>query len=290
MTLTIYIRQHPDHDEEILAARQAGFKVIHARSCATRGDIVVPRYSLLPFPAELGIDLDAKGAVPIYPVSAHTLVSDVCHIASVLGGHTPKTYTAWYSLPPEKAYVVKGRINSRKHQWNRMMFAPTLADAHRIAGALLDDSLISEQGVVLREYVPLRQFATGLNGLPITNEWRLFYYRGQFLCGGYYWSSHPECEYLHWAGELPPGPEGGAPIPPEARKLGDVAGQLVYEGTGAALFAVDVAEKADGSGWIVIEVNDGCQSGPSLIPPFTLYRSLYEAMWNDDAWPREMKV
>lgn len=84
-------------------------------------------------------------------------------------------------------------------------------------------------------------------------------------------------KWMHWGSQ---GPEGEAPVPPEARALGDQAAREVYTSTQAVLFAVDVAERADG-GWIVIEVNDGCQSGTSMISPTRFYQELEAAIRAD---------
>ena len=274
MDLAIYIRNHPDHEEEIDAALAAGFKVVTSRCDVEPGDLVIPRYSVLPYPKELEVDVRKRGGRLINTTAQHLEMADIVAMAQRLRPFTPETYTTWAHLRGGP-WVVKGRTNSRKHQWNRLMFCESHEDIPRVVGALLDDPLLAEQGIVVREYVPLREFGKGLNGLPITNEWRIFLYKGQIVARGYYWSSHPEFEWLgvdhstlvrvphaqRW--------EGAAPMPHEAVALALTASTLV----GDAFMAIDVAEKRSG-GWTVVEVNDGCMSGLSMIVPEQFYKNL----------------
>lgn len=239
-------------------------KTYNFRSEIEPNSLVIARYSALPFYRELERELALKNSKLINSYQQHCFIADINNWASVgapLEKYTPKTYDNWANLP-EGSYVLKGKTNSRKNQWKTKMFAESKADIPRIAQSLLDDSLISEQGIVVREYVPLRQFDVAINGLPITNEWRTFWIvinnSPVLISKGYYWSTHEEffrdglftSEAESFAKEV-------------AEKMAPYAN----------FFVLDIAEKASG-GWILIEVNDAQQSGLSMIDKEEFYKTL----------------
>ena len=227
---------------------------------------VIPRYSALPNYQELEAELRLNGSRLANTYAQHKWIADLMDWGGphgVLSGLTPMSWPNWSRLP-EGAYIVKGRTNSRKERWGTHMFAPTLADVPAVAMRLLDDGLIRDQGVVVRQYVPLKKLMEGLNELPIVNEWRTFWWTRddgvpEHLGHGFYWkASHPEAEPL-------------ALFPPEALELATEAARLVAPHV--RFFVLDVAERADG-GWIVVEVNDGGMSGLCGVPAATLYANL----------------
>ena len=262
MKPTIYFRQGDWTDTAEFDAAKRYFHTVRCRTEIPTGRLVIPRYSMLPFPEELVADVKNLGGRLINTVQQHDFVADISIWSRYLNGLTPPAYFQWANLP-KGAYVIKGFTNSRKHEWRNRMFAPTREDIPRIVNSLLDDDLIKSQGIVVRPYVPLRKLGEGINGLPISNEWRFFVVDGLILCGGFYWASEPDC--CPTEGPCTP-PNGALTIAHKA---------IARVGTRIPFFVVDVAEKADGD-WIVIELNDGCMSGLSMIPPDMLYKALAE--------------
>lgn len=234
-------------EEHEIAAKH--FHVYESRNRVPNDSRVIARYSALPYYMELEADLQVNGAQLLNTYKQHQWVAqmDWAYDEGVLKGLTPKTYfgSNYYKLP-EGAYVLKGRTNSRKNKWGTHMFAPTKAQVQVVATRLLDDELIYDQGLVIREYIPLKQLDTAINGLPIVNEWRTFWYGTHLLASGYYWqASHPESEEK-------------ANFSHEGLDLAYKAAELVAPHV--PFFVLDVAEKEDG-GWTVVEVNDGQMSG-----------------------------
>ncbi len=260
MNPVIYIRPEDPDDEETRAASDY-FPTFLYRTEIPPQSLVICRYSFLPFAKELEHDLHNLDCELINSLEQHSYVADLRNYVQDLEGLTPKTWTTWHNLP-EGAYVVKGVTNSRKFEWNTRMFAPTVKDIPRIANSLLDDVVIKSQGLVVREYVPLKKFGEGINGLPITNEWRFFILDDTILTFGYYWASAPEfC------------PSSGPP--PEAFQ--HVRQVMERVGNKIRFYVVDVGEKAAG-GWIALELNDGCQSGLSMIDPDLFYSLLSDQL------------
>lgn len=269
----ILMRDSLTEENELQIASQY-FEVHHSRMTIPPGSLVVGRYSVLPYYGELEYDLTVNNSWLLNTHHQHKWIADARSWSSpgtTLEGLTPRSWeeTDFWHLP-EGAYVVKGLTNSRKHQWLTRMFAPDKASVLKVANSLRDDTLLSEQGLIAREYVPLKKLGEGLNGLPITNEWRTFWLATgrtgsrsvQEIAHGFYWSSHSEVLDV-------------ANYPIEAQRVAIAAAELVAEE--ASFFVLDLAETEDGR-WIVIEVNDGQMSGLSMIDPEEFYSNLHDAL------------
>lgn len=253
--------------EEVWAARKACVDHDHAQVMTLRtevqpNDLVVCRYSLLPYHREVQAEIRHNHAIICQPSQAHEFLADATRWAPVLGDMTPAVYGHWAGLS-EGQYVVKGKTNSKKNDWATMMYCPTVADIPIVARRLLEDTYIGQQGLVVRPYVPLRKLGEGLNGLPITNEWRVFCWDGKAFAAGFYWGSEPF---------LAPYEK----IRQEGLRIALQAARLCqpYD---ARFVAVDVAETESGA-WIVIEVNDGQMSGLGCIDPNAFYENLLTAI------------
>lgn len=221
--------------------------------------LVIGRYSVLPFYQELERDLEAQGSTLANTTRQHRFVADF-HWYDVLKDLTPRTWFDLVSLPKDGGpFVVKGLTNSRKFEWKQRMFAPTYADVLRITTELGQDGLIGPQGLVYREFVPLKVLEVGLNDLPFANEWRFFFWGTDLLAHGFYWTATekraPISDLGIWTAK-----EAAKRIAPHVN-----------------FFVVDVAETADGR-WIVIEVNDGQMSGLSDCDADELYENLAIAL------------
>ncbi len=221
---------------------------------------VICRYSCLPFFEELEQDLANQNCTMINTYKQHKWIADFEYY-EVLKEYTPETWNDdnfQYCDHPGN-FVVKGKTNSRKFQWDKMMFARTKIEASEIAGKLSTDLMIGQQGIIYRKYVPLKTFEVGLNNLPFTNEWRFFYLLKQRLSYGYYWTIAEDA--------------GKRSIPIEAIEFADFIADIVSQYVN--FFVLDIAETEEGE-WILIEINDGMQSGLSMNDPDVLYKKLQE--------------
>jgi hypothetical protein len=221
---------------------------------------IVCRYSCLPYYGDLEYDLAAFDHYLINSHKQHKWIADFQYYQD-LAEFTPESWddSSFYKSP-EGQYVVKGKTNSRKWDWNKLMFAPTKKAAAIIGAELSTDGLIGPQGIIYRKYIPLKTFEIGLNGLPFSNEYRFFYLKTKRLSGAYYWAC---------AENIPNG------VPDAAIEFADRVAQIAAKYVN--FFVLDIAEKQDG-GWILIEINDGQMSGLSENDPDVLYKNLNEAM------------
>lgn len=235
------------------------FKCTNRRPEIQKDDLVIGRYSLWPFYADQAKDIDYVGARLINDYNQHLYIADLGNYVMDLGRLTPRTWRDLVDLPEKGPFVLKGETNSRKANWKRDMFAPDKRTAIEIANRLADDSLIGHQKIYIRQYVPLVKYMDGINGMPVTKEFRFFVAYGHLLSGGYYWQN-----YVDDLGFIPDPNE----VPREFL-------QEVIEAVGenSNFYTIDVGQTETGE-WIVIELNEGQQAGLSCNDPYKLYMNL----------------
>jgi len=218
-------------------------------------NLVIGRYSVLPYYRELEDDIDGK---LINSYAQHRWIANFDYYDAVRP-YTPETWdeSNFYSCNHPGPFVVKGKTNSKKFHWNETMFATDKRAAMHVACKLHEDMYLGDQGVIFRKYCPLRTYETGLYGLPFANEWRVFCYRENILSRGYYWScaSDDAKAMATWGGES------------LVKTLMPIVSKHVN------FYVLDVAETIDGD-WILIEINDGQMSGLSENDPNILYSNL----------------
>jgi hypothetical protein len=265
MNIILY-RGREFEENEKPAAEKVGFMCTNSRMDIRSGDLVIGRYSVLPYHDEQERDINAIGARMINTTRMHNWIADVGSWAcedGALYGRTFRTWNRIEDVPDGIPLVVKGQTNSMKFQWSQKMYAPDKKSAIDIYLKLSDDSLIGQQTIYFREYLPLVRLMTGLNGLPISKEFRFFVYNGVILSGGFYWSSHvADLTTVPSIEEVP------------LTFLWEAVESVAQH---ANFFALDIAQKEDGN-WVVVEINDGCQSGISENKPETLYSGLMRAL------------
>lgn len=202
----------------------------------------------MPFYKELEEDLEYNGSSLINSYRQHRWIADLKEWYEDFKDITPKTWMKLADIPENGPFVLKGETNSKKFNWNTHMFAKNKQEAGQVYGRLCQDTLVGQQDIYIREYIPLRKLSEGLNGLPVSEEYRFFILDGEFISGAFYWSSHID--------DLTDVPK--ASNVPESFK------QKILDrlGLNARFVVVDIAHREDGE-WTVIEINDGQQSGPS---------------------------
>lgn len=260
MGLSILYREGFSDQKELDSCKKY-FSTYHLRTEIPAKSLVIGRYSVLPYYLELEKDLQNIGSQLINTYQMHRWIADFKYYEK-LKEFTPETW--WLQelsqLDYNGPFVVKGVTNSKKQHWNKLMYAPDKTAAIKISSELLKDSLIGSQEIIFRKYYLLKTFEEGINGLPFSNEWRLFFYKDQLLSYGYYWSI---AENLLEPEKLP------QEALKTAQKIANIAANYVN------FFVLDIAETLDGN-WILIELNDGQMAGLSENDPEKLYKKLSE--------------
>lgn len=234
-----------------------------------RDQIVVGRYSVLPFYVEIEKSLKEINSKLINSYEQHKYIADLRNWYEDFKDITPKTYFSVSELPNDEnsKWFLKGETNSKKFQWNTHCFAVGKRNAIETMCRLQQDGLISTQEIYAREFVPLQTYMEGFYGLPITKEFRVFIGYGKILGAGYYWASHVE-DLKEEGIEIPKISE----IPYDF--LADICNRVKNK---APFVVVDVAQTQSGH-WIVVELNDGQMSGLSMVPAKEMYENLFSVV------------
>jgi hypothetical protein len=232
------------------------FDVVELRSEIKPGSLVIGRYSTLPFYQELELDLKNNNSVLVNTHEQYSWIANFDWYQPL----RDYTFQTWFSATeiPDIPMVVKGRTNSRKHEWNKKMFAKNKQEAINIMIELQNDSLIGPQGLVFRKYEPLLTYEIGINGLPFTDEYRIFYFRGKIISTGYYWTQAKDVNRK---------------LPIDGEIFAEMLGDIIFKNGYSNFFVCDIARKTNGS-WILVEINDGQMSGLSENDADILYYNL----------------
>jgi hypothetical protein len=119
------------------------------------------------------------------------------------------------------------------------------------------DPILRWQRVVCREFIPLRPVEDPApDRIPSSFEFRTFWWRGELVGFGPYW----------WQGLRYLASD-------EERESGLSVAREVASRLNITFLVVDIAQTLDGR-WIVIECNDGQESGYAGVSPLGLWQNL----------------
>ncbi len=267
MTPIILFRECLAEEGEHKAAKRY-FNVVHNRSDIfghaqnNPKPLIIPRYSALPYYKEMEYDIGSEGG---YLVNTWEQFN---WIANFEWYEVPElrenTFETWddcnFCDAPEGPYIVKGRANSKKEQWSKLMFSPNKHRAGEIGCELHNDTYIGCQGIIYRKYEKLRTLEVGMWDLPITYEFRFFYYKNQLLGAAYYWSIAEKTDYE---------------VPEDLWEFAEYLANIISKYNN--FFAIDIAKKESGE-WVLTEINSGEMSGLSEINPYLFYKRLKEVI------------
>lgn len=265
MKSCILFRQDGSYESEEVDAMHRYFAVYRQRSAIPQGSLVVGRNSVLPYYRELEQDILLSGSAMLVGHDQHQYLAN---IGAWYWDLSPCTFMTWswdefVRSNHTGPFVLKGATNSKKRQWRTHMYAENRHEAIQVMMRLMDDSLISTQGIYVREFVPLKSYGENIVGQPVTDEYRLFMYRDQVLASGYYWSSNSD--------QIGVKPDVTT-IPPELiRNIAAVVSE------NADAYVMDLAQTEDGR-WMLVELNSLEMSGISDCDPDELYRNLARCM------------
>lgn len=187
-----------------------------------------------------------------------------------IAGHTPRT--VWLPVGAEldldrvmqqletfgdAPVIVKDYVKSRKHEWSDACYIPSALD--RVAVERVTRHFLERQGPDLAEGLVFREFVTlqpigshPKSGMPLTEEYRLFFLDGLPLYASAYW------EAGIYADAAPPVDVFAAIVPAVASRF----------------FTMDVAKRTDGD-WIIVELGDGQVAGlPVRVDADEFFRAL----------------
>lgn len=251
-----------DDGLEIEALQAAGFVYLTRRTEVRSNDLVIARYSCLPLYKEYAADLEYVGAKLLNSLAQHNYIVDLQNYVLDLKEMTPETWSRLEDIPDEGPFVLKGGTDSMKGAWLSHMFAVDKQAAIKVHSRLSSDSLIGQQSIYIRKFVPLYTFYKDVVGMPVTKEFRFFICNGQLVSGAYYWSNHvDDLKQIPSVSEVP------------ESFLKEAVTRIGRNPNAPRGYALDVGIRENGKP-IVIEVNDLQTSSLSENSPYRFYRNL----------------
>ena len=206
-----------------------------------------------------------EGVRLIHTPEQHELASELSYWYPLLEGRTPRSKV--YPEMPSGDVVaecfqfpvfVKGSRQTSRHQKSlSIVNSPTEFD--EVMKSYANDPILNWQSIVVREFVSLRHVEKNSQGkLDSSFEFRTFWWKGQLVGAGRYW----------W--------EGRAYQWTDAERSDAIqVAQFAADRLDVPFLVVDIAMTAEGE-WIVIECNDGQESGYAGVSPISLWQNILE--------------
>lgn len=207
-------------------------------------------------------ELASQGILLINSPAQHRHGSELPHWYPLIDELTPKS--AWFDEPPPASafedtlgwpVFVKGARQTSRHDPQKSI-ARDPAQYAQLVEDYQRDEILSWQRCVVRQFVKLRGVpcSTAIKIRP-SFEFRTFWWQKQFVGGGPYWS---EAARYSWT--------------EREREECVVIAREAAERIDCPFLVVDMAQTMEGE-WIVIECNDGQESGYAGVSPL--------GMWNE---------
>lgn len=155
---------------------------------------------------------------------------------------------------------VKGSRQTSRHQAKTSIIR-NRADYDRVTELFRGDPILHWQKFVCRELLSLRRVPgdTG-DRMPPAFEFRTFWHRDKLLAAGRYWHEVPDYRWTDAERD-------------NALTIAATAAARVDGG----LFVLDLAMTTEGR-WVIIECNDGMESGYAGASPFKLWQALLDVI------------
>lgn len=210
--------------------------------------------------------LKAEGVSLVHTPEQHLLASDLTYWYPLLEDITPRS--VWFAAPPEPAEIeqhfpypvfVKGSRQTSKHNAT-LSIVRSRAEYELVASEYRINPILHWQPFVCREFVELRPVSARrrTEKIPPSFEFRTFWWRGECVGSGFYWADFASGSWT------------------DSEKLAalEVAGRAARR-LDTVFLVVDVAQTASGE-WIVIECNDGQESGYAGVAPIALWQNIID--------------
>jgi hypothetical protein len=144
-----------------------------------------------------------------------------------------------------KPVIIKDYVKSEKHYWDTACYVENSNDTVKLTDTINNLINIREnylnEGIVIREYVELTNLTKhSKSAMPLSEEYRLFFYNNQLLCIFDYWE---EGDYKNKK--------------PNTTEFENIAKKIESN-----FFTMDIAKDKNGN-YIIIELGDGQVSGIS---------------------------
>jgi len=206
-------------------------------------------------------ELAREGITLVHSPEDHARCSELPGWYPLLRDLTPKS--VWFSQIPTAGEIgavigwpmfLKGQRQTSRHRRSLSIFDGPESFQNAME-SIKGDTILNWQGIVCRQYVPLRPVEDPIpDRIPSSFEFRTFWWRGRLVgCGRYWWEGR---DYKMEAAEQ--------------KEAIEIAGEAARR-VAVQFLVVDVAQTKLGQ-WIVIECNDGQESGYAGVPPLAMWQ------------------
>ncbi len=227
--------------------------------------MAVGRFGVSENYSELYKKLSDEGITLIHSPHQYLLASELTEWYPLLKDHTP--FSLWFDKPPDYQVIennfdypvfLKGSRQTSRHK--AVFSIINSRKEYEIAAEhFKHDAILNWQKFVVREYVDLRKVkGKTTEKIPPAFEFRTFWWKGSLVGDGAYWKDFAN---YNWTAS-------------ERLSALNIAGKAV-EKLNLPFVVIDIAQDADGE-WIIIECNDGQESGYANISPISLWQKIIE--------------
>ena len=152
------------------------------------------------------------------------------------------------------AFIIKDYVKSRKHEWYDACFIKDIRDkenTERVINNFINrQSSNLEGGVVLRKFESLKSIGNHKDsGMPISEEYRIFVFKGEILIADNYWNDSGELNITE----------------DEYTLIESIISEIE-----SSFITIDLARKTDGN-LIIMEMGDGQVSGLQQMDEYEFY-------------------
>lgn len=156
--------------------------------------------------------------------------------------------------------VLKDYVKSRKHEWEEACYIPSASDREGVEKVVRRFVELQGEdlngGLVFREFIEFEKLAKhSKSGMPLTKEFRLFFFNGELIYWANYWE---EGDYEE--------------LTPPLDQFREVGRKIQ-----SRFFTMDVAKQANGD-WLIVELGDAQVAGlPEKADVLEFYTALKQA-------------
>jgi ATP-grasp domain, R2K clade family 3 len=214
---------------------------------------------------ELYQQLEAEGINLIHSPEQYVLASELPRWYPLISDLTPRSL--WFQNPPtahelehefDYPIFVKGSRQTSRHK-AALSIINSSAEYEQMLKHYHNDPILHWQALVCREFVPLRPVpALASDTIPPSFEFRTFWWHGQCVGAGSYWSAFSDYSWSSLEQQ-------------QALKIAREAAIRVN----LPFLVIDIAQTINGN-WIVIECNDAQESGYAGVNALGMWQNIVQ--------------
>jgi ATP-grasp domain, R2K clade family 3 len=214
---------------------------------------------------ELFIKLQNDGIELIHTPEQYLLASDLTHWYQLLSEYTPKSI--WFDNPPDAKVIekdfeypifIKGSRQTSRHKAT-LSIINSPKEYNNCVEEFKHNPILHWQKFVVREFVKLRKVdGIQTEKIPPSFEFRTFWWKGELVGAGSYWKDFASYNWTDFE---------------KAKAL--ILAKKAVKKLNLPFVVIDLAQTLYGD-WIIIECNDGQESGYATISPISLWQKIID--------------